>query len=157
MLSLVIILSNQRDVVGVEIPHFPNTSLERNVLHAVMCLNLASVARCWSRSAKGSCWKTCRLGLIVVPWDAAEHRIYTEQWIFSVFKRRQVHMICAYFRCNLRRQCYETRLRADKSPRHVPLMRCNKSSSEACDHVRDYFWSRTRLTRNKLGPSDVWS
>lgn len=73
MLSLVIIFSNQRDVVGVEIPHFTNTSLERNVLHAVMCLNPASVARRWSRSAKGSCWKTGRLGLIVVPWDAAEH------------------------------------------------------------------------------------
>lgn len=43
-------------------------------------------------------------------------------------------------------------LKADKSRRHVHLIRHNKSSASGCDHVRDYFRCFARLARNKLGP-----
>lgn len=65
------------------------------------------------------------------------------------------HHLCI-FSSNLQRQLNETLLKADKSRRHAPLVRYDKSSSEGCERVGDYFRGFTHLTQNKLDPlSDV--
>lgn len=71
--------------------------------------------------------------------------------IHSVQMMLSAHRPCI-FSSNLQRQLNQTLLKADKSRRHVQLIRHNKSISEGCDHVRDYFRCFARLNKNKLSP-----
>lgn len=134
-----------------------HVSLKRDQVHVVMYLILSILYML--QAAEGGhlnvhfkhqeqviCWFLHRVTRFI-----PAKILYPVMNIHNVQVMLSAHRLCI-FSSNLQRQLNETLPKADKSRRHVRLIKHNKSRGEGCDHVRDYFRCFTRLARNKLGP-----
>lgn len=117
------------------------------------CGNARDKICCWHRPAEYSCQasETCWL---CADCCAVRQELLLPKILHPVMNIHNVQvMLSAHHLCiflsDLQRQLNKTLLKADKSWRHMPLIRLNKSSSKGCDHVRDYF----RVFTPKIGLS----